>query len=452
MDSNINNVFSNFVSKNTQPIQSPVIANSTISQKQEINDTFELSNKKSDKNKTLTFSLIGAAILSLAGTAVWYVKNRNNGKKPESPPPKDPQAGGGEIDPQPPKVPVTGEGETNPKPPKVPETGEGEVGSQSPEVPLVGEGETGKLSLEEELENINKITDENEKIAKLAEYNEKIKGIIQALDIKRLHKRWSDLDNIKGLGRLAGYTPEKKILIDQVCVPIANEKHGKAVNIPAGVLLYGPMGTGKTIFPEALAGQADCHYEPVSIADTPEQIFDKIEEEAANAKKRFEQEGKRTIIHIDEIEVIARHPDMANNLKDFMETSSEESHCTIFGTTNYPDRIDEAFLGHGKLLKIPIPPADKESAAAILKHFAETAGTTGEVKYDEIAEHIVKHQPEEAFCNARIEGTVKEVAMAVTKLGKKICHTDLLEAFKAAEPDISKKALELFAENIKLLK
>ena len=281
------------------------------------------------------------------------------------------------------------------------------------------------------------------------------KEIDEATNLAAYYKRITDLTNINGFGKMAGYDDIKNVLKDHVCTPIALEKEGNLSatdRVPAGILFYGPMGTGKTTFAVALAGQTECKYVPIKHKDTPLDTFKKIEEEAANAQKRFKEEGKRTILHLDEIDALADERKMADRLKQFMDTSSEEYHCTLVTTTNHPDQIDEALLRRGRFIKVALPPANKKNAAAIIQHYAEAAGTTGEIKYEEIAEHIVKHQPERAFSNDVIKETVISVGQKATQLGKKIAHTDLIEAFKAERPDISKTALELFEKNKQLLK
>jgi DNA polymerase III delta prime subunit len=288
-------------------------------------------------------------------------------------------------------------------------------------------------------------------LAELKKQGASQKKIDEATQRANYSKRMADLDNIKGFGRLAGYDKEKKILGDHVCAKILDEKNGvPEPKVPAGILFYGPFGSGKTTFAKALAGQADCQLVSVDHEDTPQETFKKIKEVALNAQKRFEQDRTRTIILLDEIDLLAPNgTNTAGRLKQFMDTSSEKYHCTLFATTNYPDRIDQALLRDGRFIKVGLPPADKENTAAILKHYAEAAGTTGDIKYGELAEQIVKTQPEEAFSNARIKTIVTDLA---EETKKPISHSDLLKAINAVQPDILKEDLELFEKNMKILR
>ena len=281
-----------------------------------------------------------------------------------------------------------------------------------------------------------------------------VKVILDAESTVKNIREMTDIKYAEGFGKIAGYESEKKILIDSICPQVATEKAGEKPIVPSGILFYGPMGNGKTTFAEALAGQLKCpivtiaHDESVSPTDT----YQKIVAAARDAQKRFEKEGIRTIISVDELDIITHkdYPEtqrIAGMLKSFMDKSSEKYHCTIFTTTNYPDRIDRALLRDGRFMKVGLPPANKANAKAVLMHYAEPFAD-GKIDYDALAEHIVKVQPNAAYSNARIESIVT----SLTTAGRKIKHSDLYQSIVRNAPDISREDLELFAKNMEYLK
>lgn len=256
--------------------------------------------------------------------------------------------------------------------------------------------------------------------------------------------------NAKGFGKIAGYQEQIDTLLDHFGTPIALEKNGQAADVPGGILFFGPQGNGKTTFANAFAGQLDC--ELVSIrpeVDNPKKNWANLDKKIELAKKRFTQDRTRTIILINEFDEFApTNSRIVGSMKDLMDTLSKDYHCTIFATTNYPERIDKILLRDGRFYKAGLPPADKPNAEAVLKHYAEDFADK-DVKYAELADEIVKTQPDKAFSNARIRASVVQIAEKCKNMGKKLTQGDLLESIKKLGPDIDKVALETFEKQLK---
>ncbi len=128
------------------------------------------------------------------------------------------------------------------------------------------------------------------------------------------------------------------------------------------------------------------------------------------AKKRFTKDRTRTIILINEFDDFAPNGSrIIGSMKDLMDTLSKN--LSLYNICDYqlPERIDKILLRDGRFYKAGLPPADKANAEAVLKHYAEDfAGN--DVKYDELAEEVVKTQPNTAYSNARIRASVVQIA------------------------------------------
>lgn len=287
------------------------------------------------------------------------------------------------------------------------------------------------------------------------EMEELAKSIDKASQSADVFAKIRDKSNVKGFGKIAGYQDQIDTLLDHFGTPIALEKNGQSADVPSGILFFGPQGNGKTTFANAFAGQLDC--ELVSIRPVVEKNMDKASAKnwknlnavIEQAKKRFTKDRTRTIILINEFDDFAPNGSrIIGSMKDLMDTLSKNYHCTIFATTNYPERIDKILLRDGRFYKAGLPPADKANAEAVLKHYAEDfAGN--DVKYDELAEEVVKTQPNTAYSNARIRASVVQIAEKCKNMGRKLTQGDLLESIKRLGPDIDKIALETFNNQLK---
>lgn len=283
-----------------------------------------------------------------------------------------------------------------------------------------------------------------------------MKAIVDRMNnVSNTEKTLSKVGNIQnkeGFGKIAGYELEKNILVNQVGNTIVLEKEGKVSIVPNGILFHGPKGNGKSTFANAFAHQLECRCVKIEDLINNEKNMDNLRKEAEKAKEHFEKTGIRTILQIDEFEDFAPEGSkMTNSMKIFMDNVSKDYHCTVFATTNHPDKISDIVLRPGRFdVMVGLPPANKEDTAAILKHYVDDLADK-DVNYKEIAEHIVSVQPEEAFSNAKIEAMIKKFIKTNSQTLQKITHADLVQIFKDAHPDIGKEAMEMFREHMKLI-
>ena len=294
-------------------------------------------------------------------------------------------------------------------------------------------------------------------------YNAKTKEAEKSQLVNEMYEKMHTFNSQKGFGRIAGYENEKDSLLAQIGNSIISERSGQPAEIPNGILFYGPKGNGKSLFAKAFAEQLDCHHTKIELDLDEVENWKNLKTAAQKAQENFEKDGKRTIIRIEEFDDFAPiGSKIVSVLKSFMDDVSQKYHATIFATTNFPENIDDILLRHGRFdVRIGLAPANKANVTEILKYYGKDFADTS-VNFEQLAEEIVKVQPEEAYSNAKIQAIVEDTVKSKTKLqnsGKemllksiKISHEDLMNSIKNLGADITKAALDKFLAQIQYVK
>jgi len=295
-----------------------------------------------------------------------------------------------------------------------------------------------ELNLQENLENqkLQMQTMHESEMDKLASsINDSVKTIDPV-------KRMINVQTVVGFKTIAGYTDQKNLIISHFGTSAALEKHGKSANVPNGILLFGPNGCGKSAFVNATAGQFGCQLVEIPNAINDKENMKNLRIASSQAKELFEKSGTRTIIYIDKFDEFApKGSRITGALKGFMDTVSKEFHCTVFATTTSPEKIDDILLRDGRFkAKVALPPANKDNAIAILKHYASDF-IDRFIDYDKLAEKIVTTQDEVAFSNSRIKAAIQTLNQEA-----------IMQNIATMGSDIGKEALELFKHQIEQVK
>lgn len=260
-------------------------------------------------------------------------------------------------------------------------------------------------------------------------------------------KRAINIPKPDGFGRIVGYQEQKELLIKHFGNAVALERLGKPTEVPNGVLLFGPKGCGKSTFTKAFAGQFNCPVVQIPISQDPQIAMQNLREATTSAQANFEKTGQRTILFIDGFETFApKNSRITGALKGFMDDVSSKYHCTLFATTDSPESIDDILLRDKRFdVKVGIPPANQQDAIEVLKHYGKGVADES-VRFYELADEIVKCQPDAAFSNERIKTIFSGFKTSHT------AHADLIQAIRRIGPDIAKDALELFKKQLEHVK
>jgi ATPase family associated with various cellular activities (AAA) len=185
--------------------------------------------------------------------------------------------------------------------------------------------------------------------------------------------------NPRGLESVAGMISLKAQLYADVVAPLGNSEEFRVyrLEIPNGILLFGPPGCGKTFIARQLAEELGYFYREVSPSDVGGTY---IHETALRTREIFEIAAKHapSVLFIDEFEGLAPsrgglRGDQVHTNEEVNELLKQIESCAqrkilLVAATNEPWRIDPAVQRSGRLdLKILVGPPDVEARAAMLR-------------------------------------------------------------------------------------
>uniref|UniRef100_A0A8C6YQH9 Nuclear VCP like n=1 Tax=Nothoprocta perdicaria TaxID=30464 RepID=A0A8C6YQH9_NOTPE len=205
-----------------------------------------------------------------------------------------------------------------------------------------------------------------------------------------------------------------------ILAPVRNPEQFKALGLttPAGVLLAGPPGCGKTLLAKAVANESGLNFISVKGPD--------LKRSGASVR-------------------------VVNQLLTEMDGLENRQQVFIMAATNRPDIIDPAILRPGRLdktLYVGLPPP--EDRLAILKTITKD-GTRPPLDADVNLEDIAFSQHCDCYTGADLSALVREASICAlrqemaqqnskSKTGEiKICHKHFEEAFRKVKSSVSKK-------------
>lgn len=180
-----------------------------------------------------------------------------------------------------------------------------------------------------------------------------------------------------GFADVAGMEELKKRLHEEVIDLIRNpEKYKKLrVQIPNGILLYGPPGCGKTFIAEKFAEELGCNYMYVHCSDVASPYIHGGQEKIA-ALFQQARENAPTVLFLDELDAMLTDRSRHNNVSESGEVNeflaqlnnSADDGVFVIGATNKPTLIDPAALRSGRFdIKVYVPAPSKEEREALLR-------------------------------------------------------------------------------------
>lgn len=147
-------------------------------------------------------------------------------------------------------------------------------------------------------------------------------------------------------------------------------------NLPKGILLIGPPGTGKTMLAKAIAGEASANFFSASGSDFNE-VFVGVGAKRIRELFRQARAAKPAIIFIDEIDCLGKSRKNDQN-GELQQTNNALLTCMdgfdtgegviVVAATNRPEDLDEALLRPGRFdRKVFVPLPDTKGRRAILQ-------------------------------------------------------------------------------------
>ncbi|XP_037678992.1 nuclear valosin-containing protein-like isoform X4 [Choloepus didactylus] len=246
-----------------------------------------------------------------------------------------------------------------------------------------------------------------------------------------------------------------------ILAPVRNPDQFKALGLvtPAGVLLAGPPGCGKTLLAKAVANESGLNF----ISVKGPELLNMYVGESERAVRQVFQRAKNSapcVIFFDEVDALCpRRSDretgasvrVVNQLLTEMDGLETRQQVFIMAATNRPDIIDPAILRPGRLDKtlfvgLP-PPADR---LAILKTITKN-GTKPPLDTDVNLETIAGDLRCDCYTGADLSALVREASICALRQEMarqksrnekgelKVSHKHFEEAFKKVKPSVSKK-------------
>ncbi|XP_059573486.1 nuclear valosin-containing protein-like isoform X3 [Alligator mississippiensis] len=210
-----------------------------------------------------------------------------------------------------------------------------------------------------------------------------------------------------------------------ILAPVRNPEQFRALGLtaPAGVLLAGPPGCGKTLLAKAVANESGLNF----ISVKGPELLNMYVGESERAVRQVFQRARNSapcVIFFDEVDALCpRRSDceagvsvrVVNQLLTEMDGLENRQQVFIMAATNRPDIIDPAILRPGRLDKtlyvgLP-PPADR---FAILKTITKD-GTQPPLDTDVNLEAIAYDQRCDCYTGADLSALVREASLCALR-------------------------------------
>jgi cell division protease FtsH len=253
---------------------------------------------------------------------------------------------------------------------------------------------------------------------------------------KNKAKKFQKSDSDTTFGDVAG-ADSAKVELQEVVDFLRNPERYQQMGaeIPHGVLMVGPPGSGKTLIARAVAGEADVPFYSISGSDFVEMF---VGVGASRVRDLFKdaRENSPAIVFIDEIDSIGRQrgaglggghderEQTLNQLLSEMDGFDKTETVIVLAATNRPDVLDPALLRPGRFdRRITVPAPAVRDREAILKIHASRRPMEDDVDIESIARSTA------GFSGADLANLLNEASlMAARARHAKVSYEDILAA------------------------
>lgn len=207
--------------------------------------------------------------------------------------------------------------------------------------------------------------------------------------------------------------------------------------IPKGVLLMGPPGSGKTLLARAVAGEANVPFFFLSASEFVE-MFVGVGASRVRDTFRLAKKSAPAIVFIDEIDAVGRqrgaglgggHDEREQTLNQILvelDGFEPNESIIVIAATNRPDILDTALLRPGRFdRRVILDLPDIDDREAILKIHAKGKSFSKDINLRRIAERTP------GFSGADLKNVINESAILAARHNRQyILQEDIYEAIE----------------------
>ena len=253
-----------------------------------------------------------------------------------------------------------------------------------------------------------------------------------------------------GFADVAGMNEIKSIMQKKIINILKDPQKAERfkIQIPNGMLLYGPPGCGKSFIAEKFAEEAGYNYVFVKSSDLAS-IYVHGSQEKIGALFDEARKNAPTILNFDEFEALVPNRSKINNSSESGEVNeflSQMNNCGkdrifVIASSNRPDLIDPAILRKGRMDKVIfIPVPDKEARQGIFKIHMKDRPASDDIDYARLAEMT------ENFVASDIAYIVNDAATRAFEDDVDITQSLLEEVIKENNPSVSSSDLQSYEQ------
>ena len=253
-----------------------------------------------------------------------------------------------------------------------------------------------------------------------------------------------------GFADVAGMNEIKTIMQKKIINILKDPERAERfkIQIPNGMLLYGPPGCGKSFIAEKFAEEAGYNYVFIKSSDLASIYVHGSQEKIG---KLFDdaRQNAPTILNFDEFEALVPNRSKINNSSESGEVNeflSQMNNCGkdrvfIIASTNRPDLIDPAILRKGRMdnvIYIPIP--DKEARKGMFEIHMKDRPISGNIDYSHLADIT------EGFVASDIAYIVNDAATRAFEDDVEITQALIDEVIKENSPSVSSADIQYYED------
>ncbi len=227
--------------------------------------------------------------------------------------------------------------------------------------------------------------------------------------------------------------------------------------MPKGVLLVGPPGTGKTMLAKAVAGEANVPFFSMSGSEFVEMF---VGMGASKVRDLFKQAKEKApcIVFIDEIDAIGKKRDgqlstndereqTLNQLLTEMDGFGGNNGVIILAATNRPESLDPALTRPGRFdRRVPVELPDLKGREEILKVHAKKIKVDSNVDFHTIARMAA------GTSGAELANIINEAALRAVRNNRNVVNqSDLEESIEVVIAGYQKKNAIMSDEEKKIV-